>query len=226
MGPISSAGRRNPDKKYRSRSKGHRLDHLRGTRAGECQRQPMPVFMLSHRWRTFSRRPNFPAKHCSRHSTRSSPKMSRSARSSRWQRLRQQDALRKMYRYVIQDGRLHDPFMRMYAWFVRQLLDVEAMRRASQCLVGRMTSAVSNRSGRSVLPACGRSPPFGKSIWRVHLDRCGGIWRRKIWCVPLPGSRVEGPRLLAGTRWPMCSPPWTASSLAPLPHPKGCSSCE
>jgi tRNA pseudouridine38-40 synthase len=47
------------------------------------------------------------------------------------------DALRKMYRYVIQEGRVLDPFMRKYAWFVRQTLDVEAMRRASQCLVGR-----------------------------------------------------------------------------------------
>ena len=41
------------------------------------------------------------------------------------------DAARKLYRYVIQDGRLHDPFMRNYAWFVKHPLDVEAMRRAS-----------------------------------------------------------------------------------------------
>lgn len=47
------------------------------------------------------------------------------------------DAVRKMYRYVIQDGRIQDPFMRRYAWFVRQNLNVEAMSRASQCLVGR-----------------------------------------------------------------------------------------
>jgi tRNA pseudouridine38-40 synthase len=47
------------------------------------------------------------------------------------------DAVRKMYRYVIQDGRIQDPFMRKYAWFVRQNLDVEAMSRASRCLVGR-----------------------------------------------------------------------------------------
>jgi tRNA pseudouridine38-40 synthase len=47
------------------------------------------------------------------------------------------DAVRKMYRYVIQDGRIQDPFMRKYAWFVRQKLDVEAMSRASQCLAGR-----------------------------------------------------------------------------------------
>ncbi len=47
------------------------------------------------------------------------------------------DAVRKMYRYVIQDGRLQDPFMRRYAWFVRQPLDVDAMSRASRCLLGR-----------------------------------------------------------------------------------------
>jgi tRNA pseudouridine38-40 synthase len=47
------------------------------------------------------------------------------------------DAVRKMYRYVVQDGRLQDPFMRKYAWFVRQALDPEAMRRAGACLVGR-----------------------------------------------------------------------------------------
>lgn len=47
------------------------------------------------------------------------------------------DAVRKMYRYVVQDGRIRDPFLRRYAWFVRQHLDAEAMARASQCLVGR-----------------------------------------------------------------------------------------
>jgi tRNA pseudouridine38-40 synthase len=47
------------------------------------------------------------------------------------------DAVRKMYRYVIHDGRLPDPFLRKYAWFVRHPLDVAAMHRASRCLVGR-----------------------------------------------------------------------------------------
>ncbi len=47
------------------------------------------------------------------------------------------DAIRKMYRYVIQDGKLQDPFMRKYAWFVRQSLDVEAMARSGNCLLGR-----------------------------------------------------------------------------------------
>ncbi|HXD88542.1 MAG TPA: tRNA pseudouridine(38-40) synthase TruA [Urbifossiella sp.] len=47
------------------------------------------------------------------------------------------DAVRKLYRYVIQDGRLLDPFMRRHAWFVRQSLDAAAMQRASRCLLGR-----------------------------------------------------------------------------------------
>src|SRR3954447_532721 len=41
------------------------------------------------------------------------------------------DAVRKMYRYVIQDGRIQDPFMRKCAWFTRQALDVDAMRRGA-----------------------------------------------------------------------------------------------
>ena len=47
------------------------------------------------------------------------------------------DAVRKLYRYVVQDGRLQDPFMRKYAWFVRQSLDAAAMQRAGRCLLGR-----------------------------------------------------------------------------------------
>src|SRR5207244_11503624 len=42
-----------------------------------------------------------------------------------------------LFRSVIQDGRVQDPFMRKYAWFVRQSLDAEAMSRAARCLVGR-----------------------------------------------------------------------------------------
>ena len=47
------------------------------------------------------------------------------------------DAVRKTYRYVIKDGRIPDPFLRRYAWFVRQHLDDRAMGRASRCLLGR-----------------------------------------------------------------------------------------
>ena len=47
------------------------------------------------------------------------------------------DAVRKTYRYVIQDGRIRDPFTRRHAWFVRQSLDAAAMDRAARCLLGR-----------------------------------------------------------------------------------------
>ena len=46
------------------------------------------------------------------------------------------DAVRKRYRYVIQDGRLRDLFARRYVWHVFQELDVAAMFEASRALVG------------------------------------------------------------------------------------------
>lgn len=46
------------------------------------------------------------------------------------------DAVRKRYRYVIEDGRLRDLFDRKYMWHVYQRLDVEAMKEAALPLVG------------------------------------------------------------------------------------------
>ena len=47
------------------------------------------------------------------------------------------DALRKTYRYVIHDGPVPDIFLRRYYCPSRHPLDVEAMRRAAECLKGR-----------------------------------------------------------------------------------------
>ena len=51
------------------------------------------------------------------------------------------DAMRsprsKRYRYVIDNGRVHDLFNRTYCWHISVPLDVEAMARAGQSLVGR-----------------------------------------------------------------------------------------
>jgi tRNA pseudouridine38-40 synthase len=47
------------------------------------------------------------------------------------------DAVAKTYRYVIYDGRPHDPFSRRYACHSRRPLDAGAMLRASRCLLGR-----------------------------------------------------------------------------------------
>jgi tRNA pseudouridine38-40 synthase len=46
------------------------------------------------------------------------------------------DAVRKRYRYVVQDGRLPDLFDRKHVWHVYQRLDVEAMKAAATALVG------------------------------------------------------------------------------------------
>jgi tRNA pseudouridine38-40 synthase len=46
------------------------------------------------------------------------------------------DAVRKRYRYIIEDGRLRDLFERKYVWHVWQRLDVEAMAEAARPLVG------------------------------------------------------------------------------------------
>jgi tRNA pseudouridine38-40 synthase len=47
------------------------------------------------------------------------------------------DARRKLYRYVIHDGEVHDPFLRRYCFHTRRRLDAVAMRRAAEALKGR-----------------------------------------------------------------------------------------
>ncbi len=46
-------------------------------------------------------------------------------------------AKRKRYRYVLNDGKPGDPFMRHYSWHIYKRLDVEQMHQAAQALVGR-----------------------------------------------------------------------------------------
>jgi len=57
------------------------------------------------------------------------------------------DAVRKRYRYVIEDGRERDLFARKYLWHVYQRLDVEAMREAAAPLVGTHDFASYETSG-------------------------------------------------------------------------------
>jgi tRNA pseudouridine38-40 synthase len=56
-------------------------------------------------------------------------------------------AIRKRYRYVVQDGRLPDLFDRKYVWHVYQRLDVEAMQAAAAALVGTHDFASYETSG-------------------------------------------------------------------------------
>lgn len=45
-------------------------------------------------------------------------------------------ATRKSYRYVLQDGRIHDVFQQGYCWFTPGELNVRAMQQAAEYLVG------------------------------------------------------------------------------------------
>jgi tRNA pseudouridine38-40 synthase len=49
----------------------------------------------------------------------------------------QKYAVRKRYRYLIEDGRPRDLFARNYLWHIRQRLDIEAMQTAGNALLGK-----------------------------------------------------------------------------------------
>lgn len=57
------------------------------------------------------------------------------------------DALRKRYRYVIEDGRPRDLFDRKYVWHIYQRLDVAVMQQAAAPLVGTHDFASYETSG-------------------------------------------------------------------------------
>ncbi len=47
------------------------------------------------------------------------------------------DAKRKLYRYVVNDSRIPDPFLRRYSWQPERGLNAAIMHEAGQCLKGR-----------------------------------------------------------------------------------------
>ena len=49
----------------------------------------------------------------------------------------QKDAIRKRYRYLLEDGRTRDLFARNYLWHIYQRLDVEAMQAGANTLLGK-----------------------------------------------------------------------------------------
>ena len=66
------------------------------------------------------------------------------------------DAVRKRYRYVIEDNRIPDLFSRQYLWHVRKRLDAEAMKQAAVSLVGTHDFKSFQTSGSSRLPRSAR----------------------------------------------------------------------
>jgi tRNA pseudouridine38-40 synthase len=76
------------------------------------------------------------------------------------------DAVRKRYRYVIEDGRLRDLFARRHLWHIYQRLDVDAMRRAAAPLVGTHDFASYETSGSPRLTTV--RTVYDLSVERVH----------------------------------------------------------
>jgi tRNA pseudouridine38-40 synthase len=80
-------------------------------------------------------------------------------------------ARRKRYRYQIEDGPIRDVFNRRYCWHVHGRLDVQAMHRAAQALVGRHDFSSFETSGseressvRTVYELSATRPVGGESV--------------------------------------------------------------
>ncbi|HTN75186.1 MAG TPA: tRNA pseudouridine(38-40) synthase TruA, partial [Pirellulaceae bacterium] len=74
------------------------------------------------------------------------------------------DAVRKSYRYVVQDGRIRDPIARRHAWFVPKKLNVEAMQEAAQLFVGEHDFKAMQTSGAARESSV-------RTVHRVHVER-------------------------------------------------------
>jgi len=77
----------------------------------------------------------------------------------------------KRYRYVIDNGRIPDLFSRQRAWFVRDELDLDAMREAARLLVGRHDFKTYESSGSPRLGTCRTIRDFTVSRESPGLDQ-------------------------------------------------------
>jgi tRNA pseudouridine38-40 synthase len=83
------------------------------------------------------------------------------------------DAVRKRYRYVIQDGPPRDVFLRAYSWQLPQPLDVPAMQRAAEPLVGTHDFASFETSGSERVTSV-------RTILDLPVQRRAGAMRDQI----------------------------------------------
>jgi tRNA pseudouridine38-40 synthase len=75
------------------------------------------------------------------------------------------DAIRKRYRYVIQDGPIRDVFSRRFAWQVWQRLDAAAMHRAARTLLGAHDFSSFEASGS-------RRATSVRTVTDISVQRC------------------------------------------------------
>lgn len=117
------------------------------------------------------------------------------------------DAVRKRYRYFINDGRVRDVFRRQYAWHYRRPLDEAAMHRAAQSLAGRhdftsfeTTGSQRASSVRNVLEICvARAGQGDPGLLTIEVEADGFLYNMVRSIV---GTLVEVGRGERPETWP------------------------
>ena len=122
------------------------------------------------------------------------------------------DAIRKRYRYVVQDGPVRDVFARAYSWYVAQRLDIEAMQTAARALVGQ-------HDFRSFETAGSPRVSSVRTIYELTVERHpGDALGRVVFEVEADGFLYNMVRNLVGSLVEVGSgrreSPWIAAVLA------------
>jgi tRNA pseudouridine38-40 synthase len=116
------------------------------------------------------------------------------------------DAIRKLYRYIVHDGPVPDPFMRRYAYHHKRRLDAEAMARASCVLVGRHDFHSFESEWPNRLSSI-------RTITRLAVNRVGDF----IWIdVEADGFLYNMVRAIAGTLINVGRGHWPESRVAEI----------
>jgi tRNA pseudouridine38-40 synthase len=116
------------------------------------------------------------------------------------------DAVRKLYRYVIRDNPVADPFLRRFAVWSRQRLDAAAMSRAARVLVGTYDF----HSFESEWPNRASSV---RTITHLAVNRAG----EQIWIdVAADGFLYNMVRAIAGTLMNVGRGFWAESKVAEI----------
>jgi tRNA pseudouridine38-40 synthase len=117
------------------------------------------------------------------------------------------DAVRKRYRYVIYDAPQREIFRRRYCWHYRHRLDVDAMHRAAQPLLGRhdfrsFETNWPNRESsiRTITDISVTRPPSESPDW-IHLEvEADGFLYNMVRTIA--GTLVEVGRRAQDEQWP------------------------
>ena len=116
------------------------------------------------------------------------------------------DAARKLYRYVIHDGAVPNPFLRRYACQSRHKLDAAAMRRAAEPLKGRHDFSSFETEGSPRMSSV-------RTILHLAVNRVGD-W---IWIdVEADGFLYNMVRAIAGTLMYVGRGFWPESQVAAI----------